>query len=211
MKTTGWHECGPSSVKDFSAVGYFFGRDLQKALNIPVGLIHTSWGGTPAQAWTSKESLDAVPELRHYQERLAKASEDFKSGKSRENYEAALKKWEADAAKAKEDGKPEPRKPNQPSDPIKNPNSASTLYNAMIAPLVPFAVRGAIWYQGESNAGRGLRVSNSVPDHDRGLAAALELRHAILGRATGPLHEDQSRADGQCMGRTSRSATHRDA
>jgi sialate O-acetylesterase len=163
VKTTGWHVCQPDSVKDFSAVGYFFGRDLQKALNMPVGLIHTSWGGTPAQAWTSKESLNAVPELRHYHERLAKASEDFSSGKNRENYDAALKKWEAESAKAKEENKPAPRKPNAPNDPTKNPGSASTLYNAMIAPLVPFAVRGAIWYQGEANEGAAYEYRTLFP------------------------------------------------
>jgi sialate O-acetylesterase len=66
-----WEDCTPETVPDFSAVGYYFGRDLQKALDVPVGLIHTSWGGTPAEAWTSKEGLDAVPELRHYQAELA--------------------------------------------------------------------------------------------------------------------------------------------
>jgi sialate O-acetylesterase len=163
VKTTGWHECGPSSVRNFSAVGYFFGRDLQKALNIPVGLIHTSWGGTPAQAWTSKESLVAVPALKHYHERLARAVGEFQSGTSKEKYEAALKKWEDDSAKAKEDGKAAPRKPQQPGDPAKNASSASALYNAMIAPLVPFAVRGAIWYQGEANAGAAYEYRTLLP------------------------------------------------
>jgi sialate O-acetylesterase len=163
LKATGWDVCDPASVRNFSAVGYFFGRDLQKALNTPVGLIHTSWGGTPAQAWTSKESLDAVPALKHYHERLKRASDDFHSGKTKETYEAALKKWEDDSAKAKADGKSAPRKPQAPGDPAKNPNSASSLYNGMLAPLVPFAVRGAIWYQGESNAGAAYEYRTLFP------------------------------------------------
>ena len=163
VKTTGWHECGPASVKDFSAVGYFFGRDLQKSLNIPVGLIHTSWGGTPAQAWTSKESLDAVPELRHYHERLAKASEDSNPARAAKTTKRLSRNGKPTSSKAKEDGKPEPRKPNQPSDPARIQTPPSTLYNAMLAPLVPFAVRGAIWYQGESNAGSAYEYRTLFP------------------------------------------------
>ncbi len=95
-----WVECDPTTVPNFSAVAYFFGRDLQAALKVPVGLIHTSWGGTPAEAWTSMDVLKAHPE------HLNKAGNQAK------------------------------------------------LYNGMIAPLIPFAIKGAIWYQGESNAGR---------------------------------------------------------
>jgi sialate O-acetylesterase len=159
-----WKECGPETAPAFSAVGYYFGRDLQKALGVPVGLIHTSWGGTPAQAWTSKDGLEAVPALRHYQADLARRLENYDPAKDREQYAAALKKFEqAQAefkeavAKAKEDGKPAPqapRRPQQPKAPDKSPNSASTLYNGMIAPLIPYGIRGAIWYQGESNAGQ---------------------------------------------------------
>lgn len=163
FKTTGWHECGPKSVPYFSAVGYYFGRDLQKNLNVPVGLIHTSWGGTPAQAWTSRESLDAVPDLKHYHEKLAQNVADFKSGKKQAEYEAALKKWEEASAKAKAENKPAPRKPGPPGDPVKSSQSASSLYNAMIAPLLPFPVRGAIWYQGESNAGAAYEYRTLFP------------------------------------------------
>jgi sialate O-acetylesterase len=163
VKSTGWHECGPKSVSNFSAVGYYFGRDLQKNLNIPVGLIHTSWGGTPAQAWTSREALDAVPDLKHYHERLARTAEDFKSGKLQANFEASLKKWEDDSAKAKAENKPVPRKPSPPGDPVKSSQSPSTLFNAMIAPLISFPVRGAIWYQGESNAGAAYEYRTLLP------------------------------------------------
>lgn len=170
---TKWVECGPETVGGFSAVGYHFGAALQKNLpeGTPVGLIHTSWGGTPAEAWTSLEALDEVPELKHY---VKKAQDTFKSvedgiknydpAKAKEAYEAAmekyksaLEKWKQDAAAAKEAGKPapkQPQKPNPPGPPSVGPHTPSSLYNAMIAPLLPFAVEGAIWYQGESNAGR---------------------------------------------------------
>src|SRR5262249_23450225 len=93
-----WKDCNTLNVARVSAVGYYFGRDLQKALNVPVGLIHSSWGGTAAERWTSKEAMEAHPELK------------------------SLK--------------------------------GSDLYNGMITPLIPYAVKGVIWYQGESNAGR---------------------------------------------------------
>jgi sialate O-acetylesterase len=102
-----WAECNPKTISaggwgGFSAAAYYFGRDLHKKLKVPVGLIFTSWGGTPAEQWTSKKALEAEPLLKG----LAGKGEN------------------------------------------------STLYNAMIAPLVPFAIRGAVWYQGEANVGR---------------------------------------------------------
>src|SRR5581483_1497273 len=74
--TTGWQESGPDSVKDFSAVAYFFGRDLQKALDVPVGMINTSWGGTVAEAWTSREALEANPDLKYLLEVLQRRLEN---------------------------------------------------------------------------------------------------------------------------------------
>ena len=69
---TKWDVSGPETVGGFSAVAYHFGQKLQKELGVPVGLIHTSWGGTPAEAWTSLEALDAEPSLKHYAEPAAK-------------------------------------------------------------------------------------------------------------------------------------------
>src|SRR5439155_15529476 len=95
-----WKECTPQTAAAFSAVGYFFGRDLQKALNVPIGLIHTSWGGTPAQAWTSAETLQADPALKGMYDGLVKA---------REGYPAAQEAYKAAAAKATEAGQPAPK------------------------------------------------------------------------------------------------------
>ena len=112
-----WSECDPKTVPDFSAVAYFFGRDLQKQLKVPVGLISTNVGGTPAEAWTSRKALEANP---------------------------ALKSLVVDPASNK-------------------PKDTSGLYNAMIHPLVPYAIRGAIWYQGESNADRAYEYRTLFP------------------------------------------------
>jgi sialate O-acetylesterase len=164
VKSNGWKECTPESVPGFSGVAYYFGRDLQKALDVPVGLIHTSWGGTPAQAWTSKEALNAAPSLKHYQEELAARIEKYDPEKAKAQHEKAMKKYEDDVAKHKEavaKAKAEgakapaaPRKPVAPGAPTESPGSASVLYNGMIAPIIPYAIRGAIWYQGEANAGK---------------------------------------------------------
>jgi sialate O-acetylesterase len=114
-----WLACCPGPVDSFSAVAYFFGRDLQAALHVPIGLIHTSWGGTVAEAWTSPAALEGNADLKHLL----------------------------------------PRGGIQPG----NPNQGTALYNGMIAPLVPFAFKGAIWYQGESNAGRAWEYRTLFP------------------------------------------------
>jgi len=144
-----WAVCSPKTVAGFTAVGYFFGRHLHKQLGVPIGLLHTSWGGTPAQAWTSRRALAAVPELKHYVERLDAAVNPSEEAKKR--YQEALKRWQEAAAKAKAAKRRPPRRPAMPSVGAHTP---SALYNAMIAPVLPYTIRGAIWYQGESNAGR---------------------------------------------------------
>jgi sialate O-acetylesterase len=111
-----WKPCSPKTIGalgdwgSFSGTGYYFGKYLHKELNVPIGLIHTSWGGTPAEFWTSRKSLEADPSLKP----LAQGE-------------------------------------------------ASCLYNAMIAPLVPFAIRGAIWYQGEANVPNAFQYRTLLP------------------------------------------------
>jgi sialate O-acetylesterase len=111
-----WNDADPSSAMKFSAVAYFFGRDLQAALKIPVGVIHTSVGGTRAEAWTSREVLDGNPYYKN------------------------------DVIKDKV-----------------HPNSPAALYNGMIYPLLNYRIKGAIWYQGESNAGQAYRYRELFP------------------------------------------------
>lgn len=119
-----WQECSPETVGKFSAVGYYFARDLQTKLGVPVGIISTSWGGTPAQAWTSSEGFEGHPELKGYADQLKTA--------------AAL-----------------PEKGAQ--------NFPAALYNAMIAPVMPYGMKGVIWYQGESNAGKSKEYQTLFP------------------------------------------------
>lgn len=156
-----WVACSPETVPEFSAVLFFFGRELHTKLNAPVGLIHTSWGGTPAEAWTSRESLSADPDLKKMVDAWDKKVADYPAAKA--DYDAKKAAWDAAAAKAKAEGKPEPDgKPGAPQG-ADSSWLASGLYNAMIAPLVPYTVQGSIWYQGESNAGRAYQYRKLSP------------------------------------------------
>ena len=146
-----WVRCSPQTVPGFSAVAYFFGRDLHKALSVPVGLIHTSWGGTPAEAWTSEETLNAYPEFAPILKRWAEVEARWPEAKKK--YEESLKAWREKVKKAKAEGKRPPRRPRPPLNPD-HPHWPSGLFNGMIAPIIPYGIKGAIWYQGESNAGR---------------------------------------------------------
>ncbi|MDX1946489.1 MAG: sialate O-acetylesterase [Pirellulaceae bacterium] len=119
--TSGWAVCQPETASQFSACGYYFARKLQKELGVPVGIISTNWGGTIAEAWTSRETLAADQE---WFGPILERGAQFKAG---------------------------------------NPNQPSVLYNSMIAPLVPFAIKGAIWYQGESNVSRAEQYAKLFP------------------------------------------------
>lgn len=146
-----WVVCGPETVPNFSAVGYFFGRDIHKELGVPVGLINTSWGGTPAESWTTRSTLEEYPDFAPILDRWNQARDNYPEQKKK--HEEALAKWKEEAEKAKAEGKQPPRQPGPPLFERKQ-YEPSSLFNGMIAPLIPYAIKGAIWYQGESNAGR---------------------------------------------------------
>lgn len=147
-----WVVANPETVFTFSAVGYLFGRDLHRTLHVPVGLIASSWGGTPAESWTSSDALTADPEmgplLTQWQSQLAGASGLV------QKYVQNLTEWEKSAEKAESNGSVAPASPEFPGDPRSNPWRPSGLWNGMMAPLVPYAIAGAIWYQGEANTNR---------------------------------------------------------
>lgn len=140
--TTGWRACTPQTVADFSAVAYFFARDLIKRENVPIGVIESNWGGTPAEAWTSLPALSADAGLMPVFAARAHMMEDEPTTLLQQKAE----KLAAEQAKAQ--GKQPPSAPWHP-----DPNSwaPGALFNGMIAPLAPLSIRGAIWYQGESN------------------------------------------------------------
>jgi len=158
-----WSLCTPERIPSFTAVGYFYGKQLQETLGVPVGLIQTAWGGTRAEAWTSPAAMAKTGELKPILDTWAERADQFNSEESKAKYQAQLAQWKEQAAKLKEAGKPVGRAPQQPSDPRLDRHHPSNLYNGMVAPLLPYAIRGAIWYQGESNASRAYQYRTLMP------------------------------------------------
>ena len=145
-----WQVCSPDSAKGFSAVEYFFGRHLQQNLHVPMGLIESDWGGTLAQAWTSKEAIASDPALKYVNDIWEKVLADYPAAKDKYD-NTTLPAWNKAVEEAKAAGKTPPNRPGAPQG-LGHQNTPAGLYNGMIAPLVGYAIRGAIWYQGESNA-----------------------------------------------------------
>lgn len=154
-----WQVCSPETVASFSATAYFFGRDLHQNLKAPVGLINASWGGTPIQSWTSLEAQQSLPALAPMIESLRKRTAvPFDEEQAKVRHAKQMKVWENQRAKAKAAGERPPRPPKPILSPQTDPKSPANLYNGMIAPLAPYAIRGAIWYQGEGNAGGNAKL-----------------------------------------------------
>ena len=152
-----WTPCDPRNAAAFSAVGYYFGRDLQKALDVPVGLIGSYVGGTAADKWISEKSLVAHPELKELVERQKRAELSYDPAKAQAGFEAAKTKYEQASAAGKTPSKA-PALAGNPKG-----RGPACLYNGMIAPLQPFAFRGVIWYQGESNRGNPAQYAKLFP------------------------------------------------
>lgn len=133
----GWQQCSPATVATFSAAGYFFGRNLTERLDVPVGLIQASWGGTPAEAWMSAEALSRFP---HFDNALSALRGEPVDSIALELYH-----------------------PHGDLGFFDNPKTPTVLFNAMLRPLAPYAVKGAIWYQGEDNVGRARQYRDLLP------------------------------------------------
>lgn len=155
-----WLECEPASVQEFSAVAYYFGRELEKNLKVPVGLIVNSWGGMPCESYTSLEALDAEPSLKYLADRARAAAKQFEETK-----------------------KPVP------------PNTPTVLYNSLIHPLLNFPIRGAIWYQGESNAGRAYEYRTLYPTMIKDWRARWKNEFPFIGVQLAPFQGGKSGVD----------------
>jgi sialate O-acetylesterase len=138
-----WIVCSPESVPGFSAVLYYFGREIHKDTKVPMGLIHSSWGGTPIASWISGPSLMGNARLQPFLGYWQNAIVNYPANYAR--YEQNVKKWEASGSQG--------ARPAAPLGPG-HAHEPTTLYNAMIAPLIKYTIKGALWYQGETEAGR---------------------------------------------------------
>ncbi len=147
-----WVVCSPETVGRFSATAYFFGREIHRAVKVPVGLINSSVGGTPIESWIAPAAQQASPALREFQAAQQKAARPFDATKAKAKFDEDLAKWKEAAKKAKAAGKPVPKAPRDPVALNQRKGNVGGLFNGKIAPLIPFAIRGALWYQGEANS-----------------------------------------------------------
>ncbi len=170
---TEWKPCRAESVESFSAVAYYFGRALHADLGVPVGLINSSWGGTRIEPWTPVSGFLSVPGLAGYLEDIEKGEAQY-----RERIKDVLpgvERWTKATRDALESGGTLPSLPEIPRHSNLDPGSPTALYNGMIHPLIPFAIRGAIWYQGESNRDDGPFYAKKMEALINGWRAAWKL------------------------------------
>jgi sialate O-acetylesterase len=174
-----WLICSPQTVGDFSAVGYLFARDLQKALNVPVGIVLEAYGASTAEAWVDRDTLAADASLKPMLDRFD-ALETF----YRQNPKATTD--QAPPAPQTLNARP-PGKPGPIRDPAQDQHEPTVLFNAMINPVIPYAIRGAIWYQGESITGAkaGLTLYPHVLD------ALINDWRRVWGEGNFPFYEVQ--------------------
>jgi sialate O-acetylesterase len=152
-----WKVCTPESVPNWSAVGYLFGRDLNQALKLPVGIVISAYGASTAEAWVPRDAMAADPRLKPMLDKLD-AREDY--------FKAHPGGSDADAPPAPATINSRPGRGGTLRDPAQDQHQPTVLFNAMINPIIPYAIRGAIWYQGESIVGGpdGLLLYGHVMD-----------------------------------------------
>ncbi|MFO0907531.1 MAG: sialate O-acetylesterase [Isosphaeraceae bacterium] len=156
-----WEVCSPAVAREFSAVGYFFGRILQEALDIPIGLIDDAWGGSACEAWVRRDILEKDEAYKPLMARWKEIEES--AGKNGEKFEAEMAKYREAAAKARAEGKPVPRPPANPAGLLTGNARPGNIYNGVLKPTIGYGIKGVIWYQGESNAGRAYQYRDLFP------------------------------------------------
>lgn len=156
-----WDLCTPEKAKDFSAVGFFFGRQLHETLGVPVGLIDDAWGGSACEAWIARDILAADEKYQPLLERWEQIEKNIPQMQAA--YEKQLAAWKEAAAKAKAEGKQPPRPPRSPDSLLHGNARPANIYNGVLKPTIGYGIRGAIWYQGESNAARAYQYRDLFP------------------------------------------------
>ena len=158
-----WEACTPKTVANFSGVGYFFGRQLYQTLNVPIGLIDNAWGGSSAEAWVNRKRLEKEPAFKGLMDRWEQTEKDFDYKKLTANYKKQMEKWQVASKAAKAAGKPQPRRPRPPRNLMTGNHRPANIYNGVLHPTIGYGIKGAIWYQGESNASRAYQYRKLFP------------------------------------------------
>lgn len=155
-----WAPCAPDTAHSFSAVGYYFGRKIHQEVGVPIGLIASSWGGTRIEPWTPPEGFSLVPSLSDIVRQIDAANAEF--NEACKDAVGGIEAWLADAKATLGQDQPVPPMPALPRHALSVRNGYSvadrptSIYNAMIYPMIPYAIRGVIWYQGEQNVGEDM-------------------------------------------------------
>lgn len=157
-----WEPCTPEAAKQFSAVGYHFGKRLADTLGVPVGLIDNAWGGSAAEAWTPRPAIEGQPPLRSIVDFWKAKEPELDEPAEWAEYETAMARWRRQVERAEAKGWRAPERPKARGLAYGNRRPAN-LFNARVAPIAGFAVRGVIWYQGESNADRAAEYRDLFP------------------------------------------------
>ncbi|MDA0765363.1 MAG: sialate O-acetylesterase [Verrucomicrobia bacterium] len=148
---TSWQVCSPETAGGFTAVGFYFARVIQEKTGVPIGIVDVNWGGTPIEPWVATEGLALVDELKPAYVARQEAIKGYRAGLPEDL--VAMEEWisrtRGDLASGTETSSP-PAMPVHPGG-----SGWSGMYNAMIAPIVRFPIKGALWYQGESNGNEG--------------------------------------------------------
>ena len=156
-----WQVCSPETVSGFSAVGYLFGKQLHHTLGVPVGLINNAWGGSAAEAWVKREKLAATEKLKPLHDRGVTMEEGLAAAAA--EFETKLADWKAAAEKAKAEGQPAPNQPINPDGQMRGNARPGNIHSGVLTPSIGYGIKGAIWYQGESNAGRAYQYRELFP------------------------------------------------
>ncbi|MCB1210630.1 MAG: hypothetical protein KDK97_14970, partial [Verrucomicrobiales bacterium] len=158
-----WTECSPKTVGGFSAVGYFYGRLLHKMLDVPVGLINDSWGGSACEAWVPRDVLEKDGRFKSMLDGWKQREAALNTPKAQADHEKAMADWKVKFEVAKKANQPLPRAPQGPQQLLGGNSRPGNIYNGVLRPTIGYGIKGAIWYQGESNASRAYEYGYLFP------------------------------------------------
>lgn len=156
-----WAVCSPETVGSFSAVGFFFGRQIHQTLNVPVGLIDNAWGGSACEAWIDRKLLSSDEQFTPLLDRWSTTESDMP--KALMAYEKKIDLWKQASEKARTENKSAPRRPRNPESLLTGNSRPGNIYCGVLSPTVGYGIKGAIWYQGESNASRAAQYRELFP------------------------------------------------
>ena len=155
-----WKASTPESARAFTAVGFLFGRYIHEIVGVPVGLIDNAWGGSAAEAWIRRTTLNSAPQFKAMMAATAKREADLQSEKGRAATAAAMAKWKVDAEKARAEKKAPPR---APVDWLTNNARPGNIFAGVVHPTLGYGIKGVVWYQGEANASRAYEYRELFP------------------------------------------------